>query len=277
MKGIFFCATFALTFINHCNVLSQSFLVNAGASGFGIGDANVCQSDAYSPFNNPAGIAAQPVIQVAASTKILYQGTDLRSHYLSGIYPFKSFSLSIGILKHGNDYLNQQKFGLAIANKIGFMKLGVQAGYYQIRAEGFGNAGNLVFDFGGIAELSEKVTFGAHIFNFTQSTIDNEEFVPIVMKAGICYTPVPAFNTYLEIENEISAEPLFKAGINYEIIHSLLIQTGVTINPTRHFFGLQYSGKRVGFGYAFSYHQILGMVHQASLAIKFKKDDDMEP
>ena len=273
MKGIFLCATLTLTFINHSHVFCQSFLVNAGARSFGIGDANVCLSDVYSSFNNPAGIADQNQIHLSASTKILYQGTDLRSHYLSAIYPMRKFSISLGLLKHGNNYLNQQKIGLAIANKIGFVKLGVQAGYYQLRAEGFGTTGNIVFDFGGIAELTEKITFGAHIFNFTQSSIEGEESIPIIMKAGIHYAPVPIFNTYLEIEKEIAEEPMFKIGIEYEIISSLFVQTGVTINPTKHFFGLQYSGKRVGFGYSLSYHQILGMIHQASLEIKFKKHE----
>ena len=249
-------------------LIGQNFLVNGGALSFGIADANVCLSDGFAPINNIAGIAEASSSQFSLSAKVLYEGTDLSSQYLTGLFPLKKFTVSAGILNHGNSFFNQQKIGIGIANRIGFMKMGFQINYLQIKAEGFGSMGNLVLDFGGIAELSEKLTFGAHIFNITQSGFDHEETIPVIMKAGINYSPTANFATFLEVEKEIYSEPLFKAGIRYEIITSFFVSTGVTINPTKNFFGVMYEGKRVGFGYSFSFHQVLGMIHQASLYIK---------
>ncbi len=271
MRYLFSCIIYLILIcINH-PLFSQSFLVNGGANSFSLSDANVCISDTYSPINNPAGIATLKYRSLSVSSKILYTDTDLKTHYFSTILPLKKFAISLSIINHGNSYLNQQKAGVAIANKIGFVKLGFQAGYYQLKAEGFGSAGQLVFDFGGIAELSEKLSFGAHIFNFTQSSLKNGETIPIIMKAGIKYAPISVFRIFLEVEKELYSEPLFKTGISYEMVSNLYIQTGITVNPSKNFFGLHYKGKKIGFGYALSYHQFLGMIHQATLEYKIRK------
>ncbi len=270
-----FLTTLFCGFILIPKLYSQNFLVNGGANSFGTAHANVTESTSFSPINNVSGIAAQDEIQIATSAQKYYSQIDIGNLYFTAIYPMKKFSVSAGMVRHGNEFMNQHRVGLGIANKIGFVKLGAQINYLQYQAEGFGSAGAVVLDFGGIAEMTEKLTFGAYVFNFTQSSLKGQEReqLPIIMKAGLSYLLTQKFKVYTELEKEILAEPLFKVGLQYEIIAHLFVRTGITINPTNNFFGLGYHGKKIHFDYGFSYHQTLGMTHQASLGINLKKRD----
>jgi len=275
MRLFIFLSISAILVLNCCPAFTQNYLVNAGARSFGISDANSCLADVHSPINNVAGIAGSQDMALSFSAQNYYDNIGINDLYLTLIYPLKNFGTSLHILKHGNEYLSQQKIGLGIANQVGFVKMGLQVDYLQYKAEGFGSGGSILFEFGGIAELTEKITLGASIFNFTQSSLkkSEEEQLPVIMKAGINYQVVPNFQTYLEIEKEILSEPLFKAGIEYEILPDFFCRTGITVNPTKNFFGIGYHSHKIGFDYGFSYHQYLGLTHQASLLIKIKSHE----
>lgn len=249
---------------------SQSVFNNAGSRATGVGLASVTFSDYASPQNNIAGIAGVEHLLMAAGVAKFYNIDGLNTLAFNLIYPAENFVVSVSAEKEGGQYLNVQKLGVAVANKIGFVQMGLKLNYLQYRADEFGSRGALVLDFGGIADLGEKIKIGAHIFNFTQSTLysDPPELLPVVMKAGISYQPVPEFKMVAEVEKEPDFEPLRKAGLEYEPVAGIFARSGISFDPMKNYFGLGFRKKKLIIDYAFHHHPRLGGVHQLNVGLK---------
>lgn len=254
---------------------SQSFLTNSGARSAGVGNCGVTLVDHTAPQNNIAGIADIKSPLVAASAAKIYNLEGLGPTSLVFIYPARHFSLSIGATREGNEFFNFHRLSTGIANKIGFMKIGLQVSYLQYSAQEFGSRGAVAFELGSIAELGKKINFGMHIFNFTQSTLRSEpaDNLPIIMKTGISYLPTPKLKVVAEIEKEVNQPLLKKAGLEYELLKNVYARTGITLEPMKNYFGMGFYRKRLIIDYAFQGHHRLGPSHHLTLGYKLSGNE----
>ncbi len=256
---------------------AQSHYVRGGAKANGVANSAVTFSDAFSSFNNIAGISSIKRTTVAAHASQYYFPEGIGQAGISAVHPLNDVCVSATFSKQGDAFLNFQRVGIGVGHKVGFMQVGFQANYIQYSAEEFGTRGAMVLDLGGIAELGEKVKFGVHVFNFTQSSIKSrpEESLPVIMKAGLSYMPAAELTLLVEIEKEIGYSTLKKVGIEYEIVRFFYARTGVTLEPVKNFFGLGYDNrKRLAFDYAFQTHWRLGMSHHLSISYRLGTADE---
>ncbi|MDA0194728.1 MAG: hypothetical protein O2887_01470 [Bacteroidetes bacterium] len=244
-----------------------------GAESMAIGNAAITTDNAWSIFNNPAGLYSteQPAILFTHQRK--YGIGALSTSGAAFLYPFKTGALGIGVSRFGDELYNEQKLNLVFGNKVGMVALGGSLNYYQLNIEGYGNRGIAYFDFGGIVNFSEQFVFGAFISNINQGRISKVENgrVPTIMRSGISYRPVDVFRINIEIEKDLDFPEVFKAGIDYKFYKQFSMRMGFKSNPFIGSLGLGMNSKKIGSSYAFAHDPVLGMIHELSVEYKLAK------
>ena len=169
--------------------------------------------------------------------------------------------------KFGDDLFNNQMVSFAFAKKLGIMSLGIKTGILQYNIQGFGKRSVFIADMGGIAELTPTLTFGMHIYNFTQTVLasESQEKIPTVIRLSLNYHPTDQLNIFIEGEKDIDLDPDLKFGISYNIIEALTVRTGFSTISNRHSFGGGFHFKRFIIDYAISTNGNIGSTHSFGL------------
>ncbi|MCC5930933.1 MAG: hypothetical protein JJU28_16935 [Cyclobacteriaceae bacterium] len=258
--------------ISH-ELLSQSADLHLGGRSLGLANASVTLMDEWSIINNVAGIhgLAGPIAGIGS--KYRYNLPELSGVYMVAVLPWQEFGLGINIYRIGDELYSEHKIGLGIAHKAGFVKLGAKVNYYQIRAEGFGQQGNLVFEFGGIAEMLPWLSFAAHIYNLNQARLLDyaDERVPVVMKAGFALKPEDNLSFLFEGFKDLSQPVQWRAGLEYSLSGLCILRTGVQHYPRMPFFGIGFRAGQFAFDYGFGAGWIPGQIHEFTVSCNFVK------
>lgn len=252
---------------------SQSADLHLGARSLGLANSSVTLSDEWSIINNVAGIhgIADPVIGIGS--KYRYNLPELSGTYLAAVLPWKEFGLGIHIYRLGDALYSEHKIGLGMTHQVGFVKLGAKVNYYQIRAEGFGQQSNLIFEFGGIAEMLPWLTFAAHIYNLNQARLLDyaDERVPVVMKSGIALKPEENLSVLLEVFKDLNHPVQYRAGIEYGVSGLCSLRTGMQHYPRMPFFGIGLRPGIFSIDYGFGAGWVPGQIHEFSISCTFIK------
>ncbi len=257
-------------------IFSQTISMDMGAKSKGLGNSNTSIADEWSIFNNVGGLSGVEKGKVIFGYD-RYFGIDGFNKIAAGaIHSFNFGSAGVSFYKFGDDLYSEQITSLAYGNKIGFVRLGLKANYYQLRIDEFGTIGSFYFDFGGIVELIPKLSFGAYISNFTISKLNNSVStrLPILLKIGLSYKPSKPISLNLDVYKDIDHNPIVKAGIEYVIIEKIYLRTGVNNNPIKSFFGVGVLLEKFQIDYAISNHQLLGTSHQASISYNYQNRNE---
>lgn len=255
---------------------SQSIQIEMGSRSEGLGNSNSNLADEWSIFNNVGGISGVENGVVFFGYKRYFEIEGFDQIAVGVIQPSKIGNFGVSVYKFGDELYNEQIASAAFGNKIGFVRLGFRANYYQISIEDFGTVGTFFFDFGGIVELFPKLSFGAYISNFTLSKLENSEktLLPVFMKTGFSYKPTKSLSLNLDLYKDVDFDPIVKAGIEYIIVKKFYLRTGINANPYKSFFGAGFHLKRFRIDYAISTHQFLGNSHQASISFNYQNRDE---
>ena len=134
----------------------------------------------------------------------------------------------------------------------------------------------MVFEFGGIAMISSKLYFGAHMFNVTQSHYSGEthEDIDTALKTGFLYKPSKTVQLSVEVE-KVTAYPMnFRAGLEYEVMTHFFVRTGIASRPQTNHFGIGFKGSKFHIDYAVHTHPQLGWSHHFSLGYVLHSDKE---
>ncbi|MBX9851558.1 MAG: hypothetical protein K2X86_07340 [Cytophagaceae bacterium] len=249
--------------------------INGGRSA-ALANASVTYNDEWALFNNIAGIGSLEHASVFISYSNLYNLPYFNKAGIGYVLPVKIGVAGLSIQRFGSNVYNETKIGLGLGHCIRNVSLGLKINYSQIGIEGIGTKNNIVFEFGGISKISRQLYFGAHIFNLNQAKINKEdlEFIPVIMKAGLSYRPTEKIIFNTEIEKQIDFKPSIKCGIEYKIIKSFVLRSGISTRPYIHYFGTGFSNKKYSFDYAFNFHHYLGAMHHISVSYFFKQKNE---
>jgi hypothetical protein len=270
-------ASFSLYIILLClnlTVFSQTDNPPMGARSAGLGNASTTLSDSWAFYNNISGTAGLKDIKAVCTFQNRFGIKALNTVAAAFIYPLKWGVPSIGVTRFGDNHYHVQKVSAGFAHKIGHMSLGIKAGYLQVAIEELNTRRAFVLEFGGIAEISKQVIFGAHIYNINQASLlggHGKEAVPVTMKAGLSYRPTDKLMVNVETQKDLRHKPSFKTGIEYSVVEKLCLRTGISTQGFNIFFGMGFHNESLAIDYAFSSHNQLGISNQLSLSYKFRK------
>ncbi len=249
---------------------SQVADYHGGARSLGMAHTDQTYTDGWSAFNNIAGISALKNTTAVFSYTNRYGLSGLGSMAAGLVAPVGNIgNITLNVFRFGDRFYNEQKLGLGYANKIGFVRLGIQLHYLQLNVEGLGRTDTWVLGFGGIVELIKKMVFAAHIFNLNVARLEKGWYMPVIMQAGVSYRPAKSLMINAGMIYEVNGKPRWSGGLEYGIFEKLYFRAGVRSSPPAHFFGLGFCPGRFRFDYAFSRDFKLGFVHEASVLIRF--------
>lgn len=255
---------------------AQQIVSDFGARAKGMGNANTSIADEWAIFNNVGGISGIKNGTVSFGYDHFFELEGFDQIAASIVQPFKFGTIGISFHKFGDELYSEQVASAAFGNKIGFVRLGAKASYYQLRIDEFGTAGAMFFDLGGIVEILPKFHFGAYISNFTLSKLNSvaKNALPVIMKIGFSYIPAKQVIINLDLFKDVEYSPILKAGIEYGILDKFYLRTGVNSSPFKGFFGAGLHLKSFKIDYAVNSYQYLGTSHQATVSYSYQKRDE---
>lgn len=245
-----------------------------GARATGLANTAVAIQDSWSVFNNIAGVGTLKQTQVGIFYENRYSNADFNTVALTAVQPFNKFGTAgIGVFRFGNQNYSHLRISAGFAHTIEWVSLGLQLEYAQTNIFEVGTKSNLMLNFGGMAQITPSLRFGASVKNINQAKLADyqDQRLPTVMKIGLSYLVYQKLNLHVEIEKDVIQAPRYKFGIEYAIIEKFKARTGINVQPFMAFFGVGYQIHNFQFDYALSYHEKLGFSHGISLNYFFGK------
>ena len=237
----------------------------------GMGNAFTCLTDEWSVFNNIAGLSHVRKTTAAFSYDALPSLISANRMATVLAIPLTIGTAGIGIFRFGDDLYSEQIISTGYSSKIGLASLGLKINYIQYAAEGFGTTGVVSASFGGIAQLTPKLSVGAHITNLNQpriSALENEH-IPTLLNVGISFAPSDKIFLTTEIEKDLDYKATWKTGVEYKAQKKMYFRTGFNAYPAAGYFGFGFKLKKIIIDYAFRYQPSIGGGHQASIGYVF--------
>lgn len=283
VKQLHFHKIFGITLI-FCVLAS---VANAGNDGFsygpralGTGQISVLHSDAWSNFNNIGALGWIKQNTVGVGFENRYNQGAFNQMAFAAAVPTKKLGVfGASASKFGGDIFNQTRAQLGWAKAFGIASIGLQAQWYQYNAINFPTQSRLLINFGGLAQLTPKIHFGASISNIGQAEASeyNSEKVPTIVKGGISYLPSKKVKLMAEIQKDLDQKAVVKAGIEYELVEKVWLRTGFTSQTLMACGGIGLEWRNLQFNYAFSHHPQLGWSNAIGLNFRFGKETDEKP
>ncbi len=255
----------------------QSYAQNGqsqiGARAAGMGYAYATESDAWSLFNNPAGLGDLNELSVIFGLENKYGIEGFNTMGAGVISNVKVGTVGASAFKFGDDLYNEQIVSLAYSNKFGIACLGFKANYLQYNIEGFGSNGVIMLDFGGIATITDELLFGAYVRNINQAQVAElaEERAPTLLNAGLSYRPLDKLHLNFEAEKDLDYDATLRVGMEYLILSKLAARIGVNTEPFTNYAGLGFKTRRLQVDYAVTKDRNLGYSHQAAVLFKIQQ------
>ncbi|MDX2196299.1 MAG: hypothetical protein NW207_07770 [Cytophagales bacterium] len=244
-----------------------------GARAIGMANTAAPLTDHWGAFNNIASMADIKYIHTGFFYERRNGQFDMMA--LTGSMPTKYGNGALGVYRFGDSRYSDTRINFGWAHKINMVSLGIQAEYLQSMAAQEANEKqpelnrtNLLLNFGGIANVTSKLRFGAHIYNIFQAKYASykEEKIPTIMKIGASFIPFDKLMINGEVEKDVEKKETYKMGMEYAIIQNLKFRTGFNIQPDKYFMGLGYNTHGFYLDYAVSLHQQLGMSQSINLS-----------
>lgn len=268
---------FSLLFL--CGVDSyghtDGFPFPIGARSWGIGNATVARADFTSGFSNIAGLGRLSEAGIFSAFDSHYGFTGIGTFSFGGVLPLTDdLGLGLSVQRFGDRLYNESAIGVGAGHRIGRVSLGAKVNFIQNAVNAFSltfSRHAYVFEFGGMVQFSSSFSFGAHVFNMTQSSYSGSygNRVPTALRTGFLYKPQANIYLSAEVEKNTDLPVSLKAGLEYQVWKKLFLRTGVASRPRTSHYGAGFKAGKFYFDYAVHTHAQLGWSHHLSLAHVF--------
>jgi hypothetical protein len=256
-------------------IFSQNFPVPLGAGSWGVGNATVASSDFASVSNNIAGLGGLKEAVLFSAYDSHYDFEGLQTIGFGGVLPLTNdLSAGFSVQRFGDKLYNDLALGIGAGHRIGIVSLGIKVNYLQnvINAPTLQVTRKaMAVEMGGIVRFTSVISFGAHIFNVTQSTYSGDfgNRVPTSLRAGFFYTPLKTVSLSIEADKNTDLPFSVKGGLEYQIWKQFYVRTGLASRPLTNHFGAGFKAHHFFFDYAVHTHAQLGWSHHFSLGYRF--------
>jgi hypothetical protein len=244
-----------------------------GARASAMANSTVGGADVWSVFHNQAGLARLKNMEAGIYYENKFLLPELSLKGLAFAAPLKSGVLGLSVSHYGFSLYNETQAGLAFSRSLGEkVSAGVQVNLFNTYiGEGYGNQTMVSAEAGILAELTDAITLGAHIYNPNRTKISDfaNERIPTIMRLGMNFKLSEKVLMCAEVLKDTQHKPIVKFGIEYEVAKDFFLRTGVSTNPSRNSFGFGYKQKQYTIDIASSKHPLLGYSIQTGLNYQF--------
>lgn len=271
--------TFLKLFIQSCIIWlslipalkAQSLASFAGARAQGLAGASTTLVDAWSTQQNVAASAFlnQPLIGLSHQNRYFLSEFALSHGAFSLPTTLGTFSSTFQYF--GFNLHNQTAIGLGFARKFGHrFSAGIKANYHLFyTAQASQQSRFLTFDFGLFSQVFERLKMGAHVRNLNGAAIGESLFeeIPAELRLGSAYNINADLDALLEVSKTIGKAEQYRFGLEYNLLSSLSLRTGVRVPDVVNSFGLGFNKKAFSADIAYSYANQIGS--NANLSVQY--------
>ena len=268
-------ATIIFSQIIYCSCIAQGYSY-VGALSNSLVNASVGLVDGWAYHHNPGalGMIKKAEIGVSYSTKYLLK--DFQSQGVVYVQPIKKGVVSFGAQLYGLDALKSERIGIGYSLKlVDKLSLGVQMNYQGLQfGSNYGSKNSATAEAGIYADITEKLKFGASIFNLGRTRLaafQNERLTTLV-RMGFAYHLSQKVLFLIEAEKNIYYKLRLKGAFEYQPIKKFFFRGGIATQPVELAFGFGHRFKLIQLDLGSSYHQLIGWSPQISLTYKFEKE-----
>lgn len=253
---------------------AQSDFSQIGGRSLAVSGSSVTYQDVWSQYHNQAGLAFLKGINVGLGFQNAFMVKELSTKSIAVAIPVKSGVFGLNYAYFGYPKYNENKIGLAFAKSLGKkIAIGLQIDYLFTHIDGdYGDKGNAIGEIGILSQPIDNLLIGAHVYNVWRSklsTTDNE-YLPTIFKIGASYRLYQIALLSIEFEKDLDLDPVFKSGLEFELVKNFKFRAGISTNPTVFSFGFGYSYQSFDLNIAFSKHPVLGYSSGISIIYVFK-------
>lgn len=265
------------TIIIICSITFSAYSqYNPGAKQISLSNSDVALSnDAFSLFNNPAGLAQMNWREIGIYYSPAPFGTsELANGYFVYHEPSSVGSFALGGMSYGFELYKENRITLGYSyNFENKFFAGASINYQTVAIQNYGNDGALFLNLGGLAYVTNDLRLGFSVFNLNHASFGNEDDqIPMILNAGFSYDAIDELTINLGLEKDIKFNPSLQFGINYDIIEYLSLRCGFSNEPSRYSAGIGINYSLFSLDYAMYNHE-LGYTHQAGIIISFGRND----
>lgn len=242
-----------------------------GSQAAALGNAAVTLENLWAAQNNIGALSLPEAPAVAFGYNTRFHLQELTTFGCIAAVPFKQGVFAASFSRFGTGAYSIQEIGLGYSHQVSYMSVGIKGNYLQQSIEGIGSQGAFVLEAGGKARLLPKLHFAAHVYNLSQSRINrhSKELIPLILKTGLAYLPVENVQLLVQTLKDLDHPSRFSAGLEFGIVETLHLRTGLMTRPAEVSFGLGFSPKNFCFDYAFRHLQTIGAAHHISIGYSF--------
>jgi hypothetical protein len=245
--------------------------IQAGAGEAGMGFACVMKEGFWSSFHNQALLAYNNSLQFGVNYDNRFGLKELGTRSASVLIP--AGKTSVGALYSNFGYTDFKRdmagisCGLRLSEKIA---AGVQIDYFSERTSGeYENYNCITFETGLIAEASDNIRVGIHLFNPVPNSLrKNNQPVSLTVGAGIILNKILFAGAEAEMCSTGNID--FRTGFEYEAGKKLWLRAGFRTHHNSFCFGTGYQFGMVRIDLGFATHETLGVTSSASLIFKIR-------
>lgn len=265
--------TLLLVFSIWSGLLAQiSGVPPKGPISLAMGGVSAATANEWSVFNNPAGLVVNQGISALVSYQTIFNFAPFNTVVAAVNSETPWGNAAFGVYRFGDELFSNQMASLGFARRIGIMSLGAKANVLQYNIDGFGKRSVFVAEMGALAQFTQELNFGVHVYNFTQAVIaiESQEKVPTLIRLSLNYRPEEYLNLYIEGEKNVEDDPDLRLGLAYSIIENLWLRTGFSTQTNRHSFGAGFKFNRFTIDYAVRSNRSTGATHNFGLTYQIK-------
>ena len=239
----------------------------------GLNAYSASQADVFSFAGNQAALAQLDKTSIGVYGEKRFLLNELSNYNMAIAIPTTKGNFGLDLNYFGFENYNQSQVGLAYAISLGKkVKTGAQFNYYSYRIPLYGSDAAINFEWGIMAQLTDKLNAGVHVYNPAGGIfLKTKEKLPSIYNAGFGYDVNDNFFIAVEILKEENFPATIHSGFQYHFQKRLFIKAGITSLSAAYYSGIGIAWENLRMDFSCSYHPQLGMSPGLLLLTNFGK------
>jgi len=242
---------FALICFISIRVFAIQYNFGPRITAMGMNSASI--NDNYAIGGNPAGLLAVQSVTLTLNYIKSIIDVELSQETVGLILPGKNNSLGFAFHRYGISTYNEITAGTMFARKFGeHLAIAIRLNYDQIKILNYGITRGFSVDLGSIYKMNDQFSFGIYLNNPTLRDYDNNHVkisIDHSIYLGAAYQASDKVIIATTISKVTDLPYNVALGIEYQIVKSIHLRTGITTVPFKQFagFGLVYKKLNIDF------------------------------
>ncbi|MDR1698764.1 MAG: hypothetical protein LBR75_02945 [Prevotellaceae bacterium] len=241
-----------------------------------VGYASVADESAWSPFQNPAGLAYIAPVEAGVFYQNKFVLNEMATKGGQAAMTTKPVNVGVALSHYGYSEYSEMLLGASLARSFSDKwALGMQFNYYSVMlSPEEGSRGTLLVQIGLMAKPVENLTIGFQAFNPVQQKLSNlslDKDAPSIYSLGGSYRFSDQFRWSVQLDKEVRSDLLGSTMFTYDVLEQLIVRVGGYVTPFVPLLGVGTRWQNFELNVNTEIHPTLGVSWAAALSYRLPK------